>query len=394
MNGPASDRDKIKPPGLVGTGTKDIHAGSRCYFFAGGGTGGHIYPAIGVAEYIRDNQPGSAISFFCSCRPIDSQILSPTGFDFVTLPAKGFSLRPDRLISFAVSLLKSYRLAKTILTPVRKRAVVVSLGGFVSAPVVLAANKLDIPIAMLNVDFLPGRANRLLGRFAKRIFVQFPETEKFFPKTKAAVRLVGCPLRKAFMEADKKRAVDDLGLDPDKKVLLITGASSGSANINNAVCELLDYLADFADTWQIVHITGKDNLAHVQAGFRNAKIEHKLLDYYDDMPDLLAAADLIVARAGAVSIAEYAAAGAPAICLPYPYHKDRHQYKNASKLAGAGAAVIVRDTKDTEQTAKILCKNLINLMQDDQKLRQMARAAKNMANLNAAEAIARELTYL
>jgi UDP-N-acetylglucosamine--N-acetylmuramyl-(pentapeptide) pyrophosphoryl-undecaprenol N-acetylglucosamine transferase len=112
------------------------------------------------------------------------------------------------------------------------------------------------------------------------------------------------------------------------------------------------------------------------------------------MQDLLAAADLIVARAGAVSIAEYAAAGVPAICLPYPYHKDAHQYKNASKLAGAGAAVIVRDTKDTEQTAKILCKNLINLMQDDQKLRQMARAAKNMANLNAAEAIARELTYL
>jgi len=394
MNGPASDRDKIKPPGLVGAGTKDIHANRRCYFFAGGGTGGHIYPAIGVAEHIRDNQPDSVISFFCSCRLIDSQILSPTGFEFVKLPAKGFSLRPDKVISFAVSLLKSYRIAKTILAPVRKRAVVVSVGGFVSAPVALAANKLNIPIAMLNVDFLPGKANRLLGRFAKRIFVQFPETEKFFPKTKAAVRLVGCPLRKAFEHSDKQKAIKDLGLDPDKKVLLITGASSGSANINNAICELVDYLVDFADAWQIVHITGKDNLARVRDGYRNAEIEHKLLDYYDDMADLLAAADLLVARAGAVSIAEYAAIGTPAICLPYPYHKDNHQYKNALKLAGAGAAVIVRDSKDTELTAKILCKNLINLMRDDQKRQQMAQAAKNMANLNAAEAIARELTYL
>ncbi len=394
MNSPASDRDKIKPPGLVAAGTKDIHAGSRCYFFAGGGTGGHIYPAIGVAEHIRDNQPDSMISFFCSCRPVDSQILSPTGFDFVTLPAKGFSLRPDKVISFTVSLLKSYHIAKTILTPVRKRAVVVSIGGFVSAPVVLAANKLNVPIAMINVDFLPGIANRLLGRFAKRIFVQFPETKKFFPKTKAAVHVVGCPLRKAFEYPDKQKAIKGLGLDPDKKVLLITGASSGSANINNAICELMDYLVDFANAWQIVHITGKDNLARVRGGYRNTKIEHKLLDYYDDMADLLAAADLLVGRAGAVSIAEYAVAGTPAICLPYPYHKDRHQYKNASKLVDAGAAVIVRDTKDTEQTAKILCKNLINLMQDDQLLCQMARAAKSMANLNAAEAIARELTFL
>lgn len=394
MSVPAPDRDKIKPPGLVGTGTKDIHADSRCYFFAGGGTGGHIYPAIGVAEHIRDNQPGSVISFFCSCRPIDSQILSPTGFDFITLPAKGLSLRPDRVISFVVSLLRSYRIAKTILAPVRKSAVVVGVGGFISAPVVLAANKLNIPIAMLNVDFLPGRANKLLGRFARRIFVQFPETEKFFSETKAAVHVVGCPLRKAFEHPDKHKAVKDLGLDPGKKVLLITGASSGSANINNAICKLLDYLADFAADWQIVHITGKDNLARVEGGYRNAKIEHKLLDYYDDMANLLVAADLLVARAGAVSIAEYAVTGTPAICLPYPYHKDAHQYKNASKLVDAGAAVIVLDTKDTEQTAKILCKNLINLMQDDQKLWQMAQAAKNMANLKAAEVIARELACL
>lgn len=394
MNSPASGKDKTEPPALVATGTEDPHAGSRCYFFAGGGTGGHIYPAIAVAEHIRDNQPDSTISFFCSHRPIDSQILSPAGFDFVTLPAKGFSPRPDKIISFALSLFKSYRIAKTILAPVRKSAVVVSIGGFVSAPVVLAANKLNIPIAMLNVDFFPGKANKLLARFAKRIFVQFPETKKFFSKTKVAVRVVGCPLRKAFENPDKQKAIKTLGLDPNKKTLLITGASSGSANINNAICELLNYLADFASTWQIVHITGKDNLAKVRTGFRNTKIEHKLLDYYHDMPNLLAAADLLVGRAGAVSIAEYAIAGTPAICIPYPYHKDKHQEKNASQLLDAGAAVIVHDSKDTEQTAKVLCKHLINLMQDDQKLRQMSQAAKNMANPNAAEAIARELTFL
>ena len=393
MTIPEVDRDgNIKQPPLVATDTDD-DSGSlpRHFFFAGGGTGGHIYPAMAIAEQIKAVEANSAVSFFVSERPIDSQILSKTSFDFVTLPAKGFSLRPDRFLSFVTSQLKSYKLARTILAPVRKKTVVIGVGGFVSAPVVLAAHKLKIPIAMLNVDIVPGRANKFLARFAHIIFVQFPETTDCFVKTKAAVQVTGCPLRSQFDRPDKEKTISELALDRNKKTLLVTGASSGSASINSIVCGLLDHLRDFADNWQIVHLIGRANHNYVETGYSKTKISHKLVIYYDDMPNLLAASDLVIARAGAVSVAEYAAAVVPAIFLPYPYHKDRHQYLNARKLEDAGAAIIVEDTEDAQQTAKTLCKHLLCLMGDDEKLRKMGQSAISLARLDAAEKIAEEL---
>ena len=361
------------------------------YFFCGGGTGGHIYPALAIAEQIKKNDSNAEITFFCSKRPIDSQIFSKTSFDFLPLPACGFSLHPCKLFRFSTGLLKSYLTARKTLKPAIGRGVVISVGGFVAPPVVLAAHRLQLRIAMLNVDIVPGRANKLLARFAREIFVQFADTAEHFAKTKANVNVTGCPLREGFQRPDKSKAVRKLQLDEGKKTLLVTGASSGSANINNAVCALLNQLNEFASNWQIVHLTGRANYQQVKAGYENAKIAHRILDYYDDMPNLYAAADLVIGRAGAVSVAEYAAAGIASICLPYPYHKDKHQYLNAGKLVKAGAAVIVDDLSDYKQTANVLCRQLFSLIKDDTKRQQMANAAREFANLNAAETIAAKL---
>ena len=378
-----------------------------CYFFAGGGTGGHIYPAIAIARKIKRLEPEAAIVFFCSARAIDSQILAPSGFEYVALPGRGFSARPDKAAAFAFSLAKGYSIAKKKMRSVMRsgrdagcrevrRAVVIGVGGFASAPAVLAGRRAGAAVAIVNVDIVPGRANRLLAAFAQKIFVQFADTAECFGKAKDRAVVAGCPLRESFEAADGAIAIAQLGLDADKKTLVVTGASSGSMNINRAIATVLRQLDAFAPAWQVVHLTGgAADLQKQEARCASAKIAYHMVDYYDDMASLLAAADLVVGRAGAVSVAEYAASGTPAICLPYPYHKDRHQYSNAAKLVAAGAAVIVDDIPDDpDATANALIEQLKTLMADDKKRSQMAAAARFAANTTAAEKIAARIVAL
>jgi UDP-N-acetylglucosamine--N-acetylmuramyl-(pentapeptide) pyrophosphoryl-undecaprenol N-acetylglucosamine transferase len=358
------------------------NSGKKHFFFAGGGTGGHIYPAIAVAEQIAKIEPAARIQFFCSTRSIDERILGPTGFEHISLPAKGFAFRLRGLIGFCRSFLESYKTAKQAISEC-KNAVVIGAGGFVSAPVCLAAHRANIPIALLNVDIVPGRANKIIARWADEIFVQFEETARYFAAGKAKASVVGCPLRSGFKSPEPNKAIQQLGLDNEKRILLITGASSGSANINKAVCSLLEKLDGFADDWQVIHLAGRDNYEQINNRYSNAKISHKVLGYFDDMPNLLAAADLLVGRSGAVSVAEYATAGVPSICMPYPYHKDRHQYLNAGKLVEAGAAVIVDDLPDAEDRTQWLWEELEDLMKDEGKRQAMAQACKAIANPDA-----------
>ena len=362
----------------------------RSFFFAGGGTGGHIYPALAVAERIIELDAGAKVRFLCSRREIDSRILEQSGFAYTPLPMRGFSFRPSRLADSLSSFVRSYRIARAAIAESGK-AVVIGIGGFVSGPSCWAAHKLGAPIVVLNVDIIPGRANRIMARWADEIFVQFEDTRRHFAKSKAKISVVGCPLRRAFDDIDPARAVQQLELAKGRKVLLVTGASSGAANINDAVCRFLERLGQFADSWQIVHLAGLRHFEEIEAKYAGAKIRHKVLAYYDDMADLLASAHLVVGRSGAVSVAEYAAAGAPSICIPYPYHKDRHQYLNAGKLVEAGAAVIVDDLPDPAERAERLWHELEGLMKDEERRLEMAEGCFQVANTQAAATIARSL---
>jgi len=362
----------------------------KSFFFAGGGTGGHIYPAIAVAEKIVELEPTAKIHLFCSERNIDSQILDKANLEYTKLPAKGFSSRPGRLINFCLSFINSYRVAKRLIER-SDSPVVVGVGGYVAAPVCLAGHRLKIPVTLINVDIVPGRANKMIARWADEVFVQFEQTPQYLHKCKGSVEVVGCPLRNGFENPRPDEAIKQLGLDKDKHTLVVTGASSGSANINDAVCALLERLNDFADSWQIVHLTGTFNFEKVRQAYISASIKHKLLPYYDDMANLLAVADLVIGRSGAVSVAEYAVAGVPSICIPYPYHKDRHQYKNASKLTKVGAAVIVDDVPDVRERARGLWQRLKELMEDEKKRQRMAEQCKEVAKVNAGMKIAERL---
>src|SRR3989304_5728370 len=166
----------------------------KCFFFAGGGTGGHIYPAIAVAEQIIKLEPTAKIHFFCSTRDIDSRILKQAGFEYTRLPARGLSAGLGGLFGFCTSFLKSCKIAKEAIAA-NPNAKVIGVGGFVAGPVCLAAHRLKMLVVLLNIDILPGRANKVIGRWADEIFVQFEETEQYFAKTKAKINVAGCPLR-------------------------------------------------------------------------------------------------------------------------------------------------------------------------------------------------------
>lgn len=359
---------------------------AKHYFFAGGGTGGHIYPALAVAEQISKRNDGSSILFFCSSREIDARILSKSGYEFLPLPAIGLSKSLRLFLQFWMQLLKSYYFVKHVMMPFRKNAVVIGTGGFVTAPVVFAAKALKIPVYLINVDTVPGKANQVLGKYAKKIFVQFEQSARYF--LNRDVEVVGCPLRSDFEKPSAHKAFSDLALEEDKKVLLVTGASSGAANINDAMVAILPELAEFADEWQVVHLTGTLHIDQVQQAVKGLDITYHAVDYYDDMASLLAAAEVVVGRAGAVSVAEYAAAGKAAVCLPYPYHKDKHQTKNAQVLVDAGAAVIVEDNPNNPaQTAADLLAVLKDLLGDESKRIAMAAHARDIGTIDTARQI-------
>ncbi len=360
------------------------------FFFAGGGTGGHIYPLLSIAEQILTRQPDAGIHFFHSTRSVDQRVFEKIPYQRTPLPATGLSFHPAKLLRFILTFRQSYRQARDLMAA-SPHPVVIGAGGFVAAPVCRAGSKLGAPVALINVDLLPGRANKLSARWANEIFVQFEESKKSFKHSRAVISTVGCPLRRSFEHPDREKAIVELGLDRSKNILLITGASSGSMRINEAVCELLPQLAQFADRCQIVHLTGLDNYQMVLNKYNGARIAHKVLDYYDNMADLFAATSLVVGRSGAVSVAEYAVAGVPSICMPYPHHKDKHQYLNAGKLVDVGAAVIVDDVPDLEDRAGWLWEELEELMTDDEKRREMSQACRQVARPGAAAAIAERL---
>jgi UDP-N-acetylglucosamine--N-acetylmuramyl-(pentapeptide) pyrophosphoryl-undecaprenol N-acetylglucosamine transferase len=293
---------------------------------------------------------------------------------------------------FLKSVFSAKKIVKQmILADGAEKAVLFSIGGFVSAGAVFAARNLDMPIAMLNIDAVPGKANSFLASYAKDIFVQFKKTSNYFGLNNSKVTVTGCPLREAFFNPDKIKAIESLGLNPEKKVLLITGASGGAANINNVMGFLLDRLEAFAADWQIVHLSGITHYDTVRTIYKQTEITHKIIDYCDDMPSLLAAADLVVGRAGAMSVAEFAASGTPAICLPYPYHNDEHQKLNAQFLVEAGCGRIVDDLCDTQKTANLLWPVLCELVSSNEKLSQMKQSCVGLANPDAAAQIAKKL---
>jgi UDP-N-acetylglucosamine--N-acetylmuramyl-(pentapeptide) pyrophosphoryl-undecaprenol N-acetylglucosamine transferase len=236
---------------------------------------------------------------------------------------------------------------------------------------------------------VPGRANRRLAPLVDRVFVQWDETERRFNRARM-VRCVGCPIRPAFAQAKKEDAWRALKLHPDKKTLLITGASQGARSINAAVMALMD-LWRVAKEWQIVHLTGAADLESCRGQYKDNHIDARTLAYTEFMPLCMAAADLVISRAGASTLAEITAMGVPSVLMPYPHDRKKHQLANAMVLVNNFAAELVEDKDDGEDNARRLRDILRDVMKSDERRRRMAKAAGAMGRTDAAQAIAEEL---
>jgi len=358
------------------------------FVIAGGGTGGHLYPGLAVAEALRAERPGFDVTVFGTIRPIDERLVTPRGFELVKQPVRAFPSKPWQWPGFLMAWRNSTSLVKKRFTE-RRPAMVLGLGGYAAGPAITVACKLGIPTAIFNPDAVPGRANKLLGPRVDRVFVQWEETAEHFHRAKD-VHCTGCPIRPGFTQAKRDVAIEKLRLDPAKKTLLITGASQGARSINLALVELAGDFKGLPD-WQIIHLTGEADLAACRDGYKRAGVEAKTIDFTENMPGCMAAADLIVSRAGASTLAEITVMRLASILMPYPYDRKKHQLANARVLVKANAAELVEDTGDPKANARLLRPVLRQLMHSDEHRRRLSRAVTALGKTNAAEIIAAEL---
>jgi UDP-N-acetylglucosamine--N-acetylmuramyl-(pentapeptide) pyrophosphoryl-undecaprenol N-acetylglucosamine transferase len=364
-------------------------------FFAGGGTGGHLYPGVAVAEALRKILPQARSVFLTTSRPIDQVILKPTGFDFIAQPI----VPPQRSISGLLRFWKSWRqthdLVRTLLKDLRP-ALVLGLGGYAAGVAVKLASKRKIPTTLMNPDVIPGKANQYLLPRVQKAFCQFEQTAQHVPASERSKLVVtGCPIRADLQHLpDRAAAIAKWGLNPDLKTLVVTGASQGAKTVNDGMVEVLGTFHPAG--WQVLHLAGQDHGEAVASAYEKLSnpIPHRVIPFTSDMADVWAIADLAVSRSGASSCAELTACGIPSILLPYPFHKDMHQRLNAQALQECGAAELLDDQRDAKANAQKLLPLLQMLMTDDAQRQSMAIAAKKMGRPDAADAVAGELVKL
>lgn len=356
---------------------------------AGGGTGGHLYPGLAVAEAVRRFQADFQIVVFGTQRPIDRDVVGRRGFELVVQPIQPFPSRFWRWPSFVMAWRKSLKAARQFFQS-RPPSVVLGLGGYAAAPAVVTARRLGIPTALFNPDAEPGRANRRLARSVDDIFVQWPATARHFDGLAATVHVTGCPVRRAIVAALASAGHAKFKLDPNKRTLLITGASQGARNINLACVDLIG-LWEVAKDWQLIHVTGKADYETVRDAYAKANVDARVMAFTEDMPLALAAADLALSRAGASTLAELTTRGVASVLMPYPYDRTQHQKANARVVEEVGGAVVVEDLRDPKANANTLRPALRDLMLSDERRRRMAMAAKTLGRDDAAERIAQHL---
>ena len=359
--------------------------------FAGGGTGGHLYPAIAIAEAIRERLRDVRFAFYGTRRRIDQRILGSIDCEAVQQDLSPLSKAPWRWPGFYWRLRSSRTYCRERFAADRP-SVIVGTGGLASVPAVHAGVGCGIPAALLNPDAMPGKANRHLSRLADVIFAQWDDTVAQYPRgTKVVV--AGCAIRPAFGTARRSDGIACFGLDPTKKTLLVTGASQGARTINEAVAANARLLAELAD-WQVLHLTGEGDHAYVSDAYRAQSLRAQVVAYTDRMAEALAAADLVVSRAGASTLAEITAVGRASILLPYPYDRHQHQRANARCLVRAGAARLVNDASDPGVNGPALRETLQALMTCSAERERMAAAAQCLGRGTAAADIAEQLIPL
>jgi UDP-N-acetylglucosamine--N-acetylmuramyl-(pentapeptide) pyrophosphoryl-undecaprenol N-acetylglucosamine transferase len=307
-----------------------------------GGTGGHLFPGLAVGQELR--QRGCSVTLMVSPKDVDQQaIQSITGMGIVTLPA--VSLSRAGFFGFMSGLWRSYRVAKACFTQ-RPPRFVLAMGGYISAPPIIAAKCSGAKTFLHESNSIPGRANRWLARWVDGAFVYFPPTTEKLAARR--VEVVGMPVRPQFLEPMTPGAARTaMGLEPEAPVLLVMGGSQGARKVNELVMAFVPQLRQAMPNLQFVHLTGDHDLESIRARYKALNIPAVVHAFWNEMGLALAAADVAVSRAGASSLAELAARQLPAVLIPYPTAADNHQFFNARAFVQSGAARMISQDSAT-----------------------------------------------
>jgi UDP-N-acetylglucosamine--N-acetylmuramyl-(pentapeptide) pyrophosphoryl-undecaprenol N-acetylglucosamine transferase len=349
---------------------------------SGGGTGGHIFPAIAIADEIKRKNPAVSILFVGAIGKMEMDKVPAAGYNIVGLPIVGFQrkltlsnfLLPFKLIN---SLIKAYLVIKRF-----KPQVVIGVGGYASGPTLKIATLLNIPTVIQEQNSFPGKTNKLLATKVSAICTAYTGLEKFFPKDK--ITLTGNPIRKEMVDIESKKeaALAYYGLESAKKTVLIIGGSLGARTLNNALLKDLHLLQEKGI--QVIWQTGKFYFDHITTACQaNDMNGVKVLQFIDRMDLAYAAADCIISRAGAISVSELCLIEKPIILVPSPNVAEDHQTKNAMALVQENAAILVKDTAAIDE----LIPTVIALIENETKQLELSKAIKAMGKPNATEDI-------
>ena len=353
---------------------------------SGGGTGGHIFPAVSIANAIKELYPEAEILFVGALGRMEMQRVPAAGYKIIGLPICGFD-RKNLLNNIKVlfKIWKSQRMAKNIIKEFKPMAAV-GVGGYASGPLLNQAAKMGIPCLIQEQNSYAGVTNKLLAKKAERICVAYDGMDKFFPAEK--IIKTGNPVRQSLLSStiEKDEAVKSFGLDPEKKTILLVGGSLGARTINDSVMQHLD-LVENTDV-QFVLQTGKYYHAQITDTLKGRQPKNLVVtDFISDMAAAYKAADLVISRAGASSISEFCLIGKPVILVPSPNVAEDHQTKNAMALVEKQAAIYV---KDADAPATLL-KQAIELVNDDKKLQNLSANILTLALPDSATIIAKEV---
>ena len=350
---------------------------------AGGGTSGHINPAISIADGIKKRDPSASVAFCGTVQGLEHDMVEKAGYPFHVIRAKGIPTRPTPKAAKALlEIIKGRKMAREIIRSFQPD-VVIGTGGYVCVPLVSAAFKEKKPVLLHEQNAFPGRANRFLSKKAW-VCTGFRDMEFYFPKARG-VFYTGNPVRESFFTQNREKAREQLGIPKDSFFFLAMGGSLGAASINKAVLGLEK--KEFPQKMKMLLSAGKQQHKHIND--TNTSVE--IVEYIDEPALYMAAADVLLCRTGAITCAEIAAVGVPTILVPYPFAMENHQMFNAKRLSDIGAGYIIEDKDLNEDT---LYETLISLLADENTCEKMRVSAGQLAAKDAVEKIVEKVFEL
>ena len=344
-----------------------------------GGTGGHLFPGLAVAEMLRAR--GHEVMLFISEKEVDALALSGRSFRFEKLPTVGLpSLYSPAILGFLRRFNESLSLCRSIYRKFNPQAVL-GMGGFTSTAPILAGRMRGISTFIHESNAVPGKANRLTARMVRAVLLGFKECAPFFPKVRTEV--TGTPIRTELTRLDRTVARAKLGLRPDLLTLLVMGGSQGASGINQSIIKSLPLLRHLP--LQFIHLAGTRDERLVTDNYRRENIQAFVGAFHHRMEEVYSAADFAVARSGAASLAELAFYGLPGILIPFPYAADDHQTRNAEIFAKAGAAILL---KESDLSGDLLARTIKDLASDPARIQSMSDNCLRLAPRDAAQRVA------